>query len=47
VASNLNLPAHDIRANLAIVKIGGANQISIFNNAGNIDLVADVVGYYE
>lgn len=47
VASNLNLPAGDVRANLAVVKIGSAHQISLFNNAGAVDILGDVVGYYE
>jgi hypothetical protein len=44
--SNLNLPAIETRAGLAIVPVGADGSISLFNNAGDIDLVADVVGWY-
>lgn len=46
VASSLNLPTGDARANLVITKVGTADQVSIFNNSGNIDVIADVAGYY-
>jgi hypothetical protein len=45
-ASNLNLPAGDVRANLAVVKVGTEGRISIANNSGFTDVVADLVGYY-
>jgi len=49
-ASNLNTPARDNVANLVTVAIGtsGGNPgyASIFNDAGTIDVVADVEGYY-
>jgi hypothetical protein len=47
VASNLNLPAGDVRPNLATVKIGTADNISLYNNTGTMHLVADVVGYFR
>lgn len=47
VASNLNLPGGDIRANLAVIKIGAGNKVSLYNNSGSIDLLGDVVGYYQ
>jgi hypothetical protein len=46
VASNLNVPPGDIRPNLVIVKVGAGGQVSFFNNAGNVHLVADVAGWY-
>jgi dipeptidyl aminopeptidase/acylaminoacyl peptidase len=46
-ASNLNLPAGDVRPNLVIAKVGLGGQISIFNNAGQTHVVADLVGYYQ
>lgn len=45
-ASNLNLPAGDVRANLAVVKVGTEGRISIANSSGSTDLIADLVGYY-
>ena len=44
--SNLNLPADDTRANLVVVKIGIFDQVSIYNNTGDVDVIADVVGYF-
>ncbi|HVF20086.1 MAG TPA: hypothetical protein VNA14_07580 [Mycobacteriales bacterium] len=46
LASNLNFVAGDVIANLVIVRIGSAGQVSIFNNSGNTHVAADVVGYY-
>jgi hypothetical protein len=46
LASNLNLPAGDVRAVLVLVRVGPNGNISIFNNSGDMDVVADVVGYY-
>ncbi len=47
LAANLNAPIGDVRANLVIVKVGAGGQVSFFNNSGNVDLVADVAGYYS
>jgi hypothetical protein len=44
--SNINVNCCETRPNLAIVKVGTNGQISLFNNAGTIDLLADVVGYF-
>lgn len=46
LASNLNLPAGDTRANLVTVKVGTDGQVSFFSSAGTVDLVADVAGWY-
>ncbi len=46
-ASNLNVPAGDVRANLVVAKVGAGGEISLFNNSGTVHLVADVVGYYD
>lgn len=46
LAANLNIPTNDVRANLVIVKVGANGQVSFFNNAGDIDLVADIAGCY-
>jgi hypothetical protein len=47
LASNLNVPAGDIRPNAVIMGVGSGGMVSAFNYAGSIDLVADVVGYYS
>jgi hypothetical protein len=50
VASNLNPNAHTNIANLVTVALGTSNgdpgYVSIFNDLGTIDVVADVEGYY-
>ncbi|MDQ6764678.1 MAG: hypothetical protein M3Z22_01040, partial [Verrucomicrobiota bacterium] len=46
LAANLNVPAGDVRPNLVIVKVGTAGQVSFYNNSGDVDLVADVAGYF-
>ena len=46
VASNLNLVKGQVRPNLAIVKLGTNGRFSLFNNAGEVDLLADVVGWF-
>jgi alpha-tubulin suppressor-like RCC1 family protein len=44
--SSLNLPAGDIRSNQVTVTLGTNRSVSLFNNAGNTHLVADLAGYY-
>lgn len=46
VASNLNVPAGDTRANLVTVAVGTNRQVTLFNNAGSIHLIADLTGFY-
>jgi len=45
--SNLNVAAGDIRANQVTVAVSGEGRISLYNNAGNAHLVADLSGRYE
>jgi hypothetical protein len=45
-ASSVNLPAGGVVPNLVTVEIGAGGQVSIRNNAGTMDVLADVVGYY-
>jgi alpha-tubulin suppressor-like RCC1 family protein len=45
-ASNLNVPAGDTRANLVTVAVGTNRQVTLFNNAGGIHLIADLTGFY-
>ncbi len=47
VASILNLKAAEAVPNLVIVPIGAGGKVSLFNNAGSVDLIADVQGYYD
>ena len=47
VASNLNFSAGPSRPNLVIVPVGANGQVSIYNNLGAVDVVADVEGYYS
>ncbi len=44
-ASNLNVHAGDDRAALVLARIGTDGAVRIANDAGNVDLIADVVGY--
>ena len=47
LASNLNWRANDgATPNKVDVKLGDDGRINIFNNAGSIDVIADIVGYY-
>lgn len=45
-ASSLNTPAGDTRPNLVTVAIGANRKISLYNNAGSIDLIVDLAGFY-
>jgi hypothetical protein len=47
VASNLNYQPGDTVPNLVIVKIGAGGAVNIFNNSGQVEVIADVVGYYS
>jgi hypothetical protein len=46
LASNLNYVPGDIVPNLVQVGIGGNGKVSLFNNAGAVNLVADLTGYF-
>jgi hypothetical protein len=45
LASNLNLAAGDVRANLVVVPVGAGGGVSLFTQAGT-HLVADVTGWF-
>ncbi len=47
VASNLNYGPGDIAPNLVTVKVGANGKVSIFNNEGSVDILADVVGWFD
>jgi hypothetical protein len=44
-ASNLNFTAGQIVPNLVVVGVGADGKINVFNHAGSVHTVADVVGY--
>jgi hypothetical protein len=46
-ASNLNVPPGDTRPNLVTVQVGAGGRVSFYNDAGTVDLLADVSGYYS
>jgi hypothetical protein len=46
LASNLNVPAGDVRPNLVIAKVGAGGRVSVFNYDGNVDVVADIAGWF-
>jgi len=46
-ASNLNWPAGDTRANLALLPVSVDGVVQTFNNDGATHLVIDVVGWFE
>ena len=46
-ASNLNFLGGQIIPNLAIVKIGTGGKITLYNNSGLVDVIVDVVGYFD
>jgi len=45
-SSNLNVGAGQTIPNLVTVKVGTLGSVDLFNAAGAVDLIADVVGYY-
>lgn len=45
--SNLNVPAGDVRANLAMATVGSGGKVSFYNNAGDAHVVVDVVGWFR
>ncbi|MFT6291825.1 MAG: hypothetical protein ACJAR2_002432 [Ilumatobacter sp.] len=45
-ASSLNPDAGAVSANLVIAKVGGDGSVTIFNNRGDVDLLADVTAYF-
>ncbi len=46
-ASNLNWTAGEVIPNAVTVKLGTNGDISVFNQAGNTDVIIDVAGYYQ
>jgi hypothetical protein len=46
-ASDLDWSAGETIPNLVIVKLGTSGQVSFFNYGGSVDVIADVVGWYQ
>jgi len=44
-ASNLNFGPGQIRTNLVVAQVGSGGVINIFNEAGNVHVIADIVGF--
>ena len=47
VASDLHLVPGDLKGNLTIAAISANGTVSIFNNAGTVEVVIDVLGWYS
>lgn len=45
--STINLVPGDVVPNKVIVRVGAGGQVSLFNAAGTVDLVADVTGWFS
>ncbi len=46
-ASTVNFAAGAITPNLAVVQVGAGGKISIYNNSGSVDVLADVSGWFD
>jgi hypothetical protein len=46
VASNLNFIGGQTVPNLVIARVGDGGKVSIYNNVGSVDVVADTQGYF-
>ena len=44
--SNLNLVAGQTAPNLAVTPLGAGGQLALRNNAGRVDLITDIAGYF-
>ena len=46
LASNLNAVAGQVIPNMVLARLGTNGSVALYNNAGAVDLVADVMGYF-
>ena len=46
LASNLNVSGGQVIPNMVLARLGANGTVSMYNNGGTVDLVADVVGYF-
>lgn len=44
--SNLNFTKGETIPNLVIVRVGSDGKVDLYNNAGSVNLVADLQGYF-
>lgn len=47
ITANSNVSAGGIKANMTIVPVGSDGKIRLYNENGNLDVVVDVLGYFE
>jgi len=45
--SSLNLTPGTVRPNLVVIKLDSNGRASIYNNSGTVDVLADVVGWFD
>ncbi len=45
-ASNLNWVAGEVIPNAVTAKLGTSGEVSVFNSSGNVDVIADVAGWF-
>jgi hypothetical protein len=45
--SNINVTVGQTVANLAVVRVGAGGKVSIYNSAGTVDIIADLIGHYS
>lgn len=46
-SSNINFRAGDVVPNLVLARVGAGGKVRLNNFAGNVDVVADVVGWFD
>jgi len=46
-ASNLNLVAGQTIPNMVRVPLGSGGKVTLYNQAGTVNVIADLVGYYS
>jgi hypothetical protein len=46
LASNLNATVGQVVPNMVLARLGPDGSAMLFNNSGQVDLVADVMGYF-
>ena len=46
LASNLNATVGQVVPNMVLARLGPDGAAMMFNNSGDVDLVADVMGYF-
>jgi hypothetical protein len=46
LAANLNVAAGRVVPNMVVAQVGSDGSIELYNHAGDLDVVADVMGYF-